>query len=55
VKCSDSFSNGDFESFFSVNTKNLVKNLLDGLVVAQRQLYDAIHAAGGITRLKTEK
>src|SRR6266516_3232799 len=47
--------NASVESGFSINNEILVENLHEESVVAQRQVYDAVHDAGGIACVDVNK
>ena len=50
-----SHGNASVESGFSVNQEMLVENLHEESLVAQRQVYDAVLAAGGVAAVEIEK
>ena len=50
-----SYGNACAESRFSINADILIKNLQEDSLVAQRIVYDAIHAAGGVTAVSIDK
>src|SRR6266516_3466585 len=50
-----SHGNASVESGFSINNEILVENLHEESVVAQRQVYDAVHDAGGIAGINVNK
>jgi len=50
-----SHGNATVESGFSVNGELLVENLLEESLVAQRQVYDAVLAAGGVAAVEINK
>ena len=50
-----SHGNSSVESGFSVNQEMLVENLHEESLVAQRQVYDAVLAAGGVAAVEIDK
>ena len=46
-----SHGNAEVESGFSINADVLVTNMQEESVVAQRQVYDGIHASGGLLNI----
>ena len=50
-----SHGNANVESGFSVNGEMLMENLHEQSLVAQRQVYDAVLAAGGVTAVEVDK
>lgn len=50
-----SHENAALKRGFSINKEFLVENLLEESLVAQRTVYDAINAAGGVTEVKIDK
>jgi hypothetical protein len=50
-----SHGNASVESGFSINSDFLVENLHEESLIAQRQLYDGILAAGGVLNVAIEK
>jgi hypothetical protein len=50
-----SHGNATVESGFSINKAVLVENMLEESVIAQRVVYDAIHAAGSVLQVNINK
>ena len=53
--CILSHGNATVESGFSIKSNVLVENLLGKSVVAQKQVYDAIHHSGGVLKVDIRK
>ncbi len=50
-----SYGNASVESGFSVNSFILVENMHEDSIVAQRTVYDAMQAAGGVLKVDINK